>query len=256
MKNGQLDFQRIVPAIAVSMLGMLCCGNTLAATIDSTGGTLAGVSPGTVGSGSVTFNASHSTIITDLNPFTNQTFQENFTDTTVSGSIGPDAISVNAQAQSAITGAKPGLQAAGSVTGSIGFTVAQSTSAAFTWSDLVASFEPHDSLTIKAADGSIVLGCVGRDFAVTGGCELGKLPNINFGSTDILLTQGAFNLGPGSYSLLFSDSSGILMGNVDDAAFQFGLNVTPVPLPAALPLLLGGLAAFGFSARRSSRANS
>jgi hypothetical protein len=106
--------------------------------------------------------------------------------------------------------------------------VTQAGSATFSWSNLLNSIEPRDSLTVKAADGSIVLGCVGTStfFGVTGGCEAGGLPNDSVPS-DSLLQQGQVNLAAGAYSLFFAIHSGAFVGTADNAAYAFSLNLAP-----------------------------
>jgi hypothetical protein len=239
VKRSRYLKQLVLGSVAATV-GMLSSGNA-AADIISTGGTLTNVSPAAVGTGAVSFNATHTTRVTDYNPV-GQPYQIDFTDTSVVGSIGPSAVSLNAQAKT-WTGVT-GVQAQGHATGTLGFDLTQSGAATFSWANLVNSIQPRDSLVIKAADGSIVLGCVGSSsyYGVAGGCEAGAQPRGDDPSAS-LLQQGAFNLAAGAYSLFFSIASGPYVGTSDNAGYAFSLNVTPVPLPAGLSLLLCGLAA-------------
>jgi hypothetical protein len=110
MKGANRYCQRLVPGAVAAVLGVFCASNA-AADIISSGGILTGVTPATIGSGANSFDATHSTLVTDGNPNTGQLFTTNFTDTQVAGSIGPTAISVNAHAQTFISAAQTGVQA-------------------------------------------------------------------------------------------------------------------------------------------------
>jgi hypothetical protein len=58
------------------------------------------------------------------------------------------------------------------------------------------------------------------------------------------------NLGPGTYTITGSLLESALLDGVPLDATAGALEFTPVPLPAALPLLLSGLAGLGLARRR------
>ena len=244
MKNNH-RFKRLMPVASAVALGLFCSGNATADII-STGGTLSGVTPATVGTGATSFSGTHVTQVTDANPVTGQIYTADFTDTALSGSISPTALSVHAEAHTFYSIVKPFPQAIGGGGGTIGFNVTQAGTATFSWENLRSNAALRDSLVIKAADGSVVFGCAGSVFSFnggysrTGGCEAGADPSQN--PSDPLLQQGSISLAAGIYSLSFGVSSDRLVGTADDGMYNFSLNMAPVPLPAGLPLLLGGLA--------------
>jgi hypothetical protein len=254
VKNTNHHLKLLAACASVAAVGAAWSSNAAAAII-STGGTLTGVSPSTVGTGTPSFDATQSGNVDDFNPSTGQTFEDHVTYASASGSIGPSGLSLNTQAQtfySALTNA-PQLQ--GNVTGTLGFDVTEAETATFSWANIFSTASPmHGSLEIKSSGGSVVLGCVvqGLEAGVGGGCEVGTMPSATNGSTP-LAKQGSFDLAAGEYSLLFSVNSGTNFGYPDNAGYDFSMNVTPVPLPAGLPLLLSGLAAFGASSGLTRR---
>jgi len=239
---------------SVTLIAALSSGNAAAAMI-STGGTLTGVSPGSVGTGAPAINSTQSGDVDDVNPFTGQTFKDHVTYASVSGSVGPSALSLDAQAQTFYSALTNAPQLEGNITGTIGLDVTEAETATFSWANVFSTYFPrHGSLTIKSASGAVVLGCVAEGLmaGVNGGCEVGATPSPTDGSAT-LLKQGSFNLAAGEYSLLFAVSSGTNVGHPDNAGYDFSMNVTPVPLPAGLPLLLSGLASLGTATRLTRR---
>ena len=66
-----------------------------------------------------------------------------------------------------------------------------------------------------------------------------------------LPTQGTFNLAPGEYTLFYEMNSGYdPQGGTSADAGDFSFNMSVVPLPATLPLLLSGLGAVGLLRNR------
>jgi len=63
-------------------------------------------------------------------------------------------------------------------------------------------------------------------------------------------SRGFFDLGPGTYTITGSLLQSALLGGEPLNATSGALEFTPVPLPAALPLLLSGLLGFGAVRRR------
>ena len=72
MKNNH-RFKRLMPVASAVALGLFCSGNATADII-STGGTLSGVTPATVGTGATSFSGTHVTQVTDANPVTGQIY--------------------------------------------------------------------------------------------------------------------------------------------------------------------------------------
>lgn len=246
MKSNAHHSKLLVTCASVIAIGVLYSGNATA-TIISTGGTLTGVSPGTVGTGTAAFNATQSGDVDDFNPVTFQPFKDHVTYASASGSIGPSALSLNVQAQTFYSALTNAPQLEGNVTGTLGLNVTEAETDTFSWTNLFSTFTPtRGSLALESSGGSVVLGCVaeGLQAGVGGGCEVGAKPSGTNGSAP-LLNQGSFNLAAGEYSLVFSAASGTNTGTPDNTGYDFSMNVSPVPLPAGLPLLLSALAALG-----------
>ena len=71
--------------------------------------------------------------------------------------------------------------------------------------------------------------------------------NFPLGST---FADGFSNVGLGNFTGGFGCTNAVFCDvNGDNRSPNYTLEVAPVPVPAALPLLIGGLAAFGFVAR-------
>src|ERR1700730_6499593 len=100
MEIGKHGDWRNLLGLAATALVALYSGGTYADMV-STGGTLTGVSRSTIGLGSPSFDATHSTLVTYFDP-TGHQVTGNFMDTSVSGSIVPSGISIDAQAQTFI----------------------------------------------------------------------------------------------------------------------------------------------------------
>jgi hypothetical protein len=183
--------------------------------------------------------------------------QEEFaTLSTLDGAYTPDSLSLDA-ASYTIGGNQ------GTANEFLTFTVTASSTFQYSWSQTADLGGGDAGLELMQQDFTApsgydsVFGCIGKGVGGPGpgGCALspefsGTVPNIANSSS--LPTQGTFNLAPGEYTLFYEMNSGYdPNGGTPADAGDFSFNMSVVPLPATLPLLLSGLGAAGLLRKRS-----
>jgi hypothetical protein len=176
--------------------------------------------------------------------------------TTLDGTYTPDSLSVHAASYT--VGGQQGI-----ANEFLPFTITASSTFQYSWSQSADLGGGDAGVELMRQDFSApsgydsVFGCIGKGVGGPGpgGCALspefvGSVPIITNSSS--LPTQGTFNLQPGEYTLFYEMNSGYdpSGGTLADAG-DFSFDMSVVPLPATLPLLLSGLGAAGLLRKRS-----
>ena len=170
---------------------------------------------------------------------------------TVYGNVTPEALRLNVGAHTVISD----QTYVGRARGSIGFDLTDDTALSFSFLQSQGAFDnvfADAAVTIRDAQGNIVFGCTGGspayDFTF-GGCAVGSQPAPT-PNEDLLPNDGFMQLLAGHYDISFEADASIFTGV--GVSSDFRLNLSVVPLPAALPLLLSGLGVLGTFRRRST----